>query len=122
MIPAETPPGFRSGQTGDAMHMFLAGLAGLPAEEVAKAKQLYLRNEISQYRAIKEENGAQKIGMIMMYIIPLAWPAAYSLRKTMKARARLAEDRIRNALAVWGNDLGPEASALRAELEAAVAA
>lgn len=122
MISAEDPSGSRSGMTGDRMNLFLAGLAGLPAEEVSKAKQLFLRNEIAQYKAICAENAAQKIGMLMMYIIPLAWPAAYSLRRTMKARAQLQEDRIRNALAVWGQDLGPEASSLRAELDAAVAA
>ena len=43
-------PGFLS---SEQLQLFVAGLAGLPKDEVRKAKLLYIKNAISEYRAAR---------------------------------------------------------------------
>ncbi len=102
------------------MQMFAASLSGLSADDVRKAKLLFLRNEIAQLRATIANNSAWRIGTLFMFIMPLAWPALYAQRKTMKINAQLQADRIRNALSIWAYDLDGSVASLRRELDEAL--
>ncbi len=109
-----------SGLASANMQMFAASLSGLSADDVRKAKLLFLRNEIAQLRAIVANNSAWRIGTLAMFIMPLCWPMLYAQRKTMKVNAQLQADRIRNALSVWAYDLDGHNASLRQELDDAL--
>jgi hypothetical protein len=104
--------------TPDKLQMFAAGLSGMDPEEMRKAKLLFLRNEISQLRASKAS--MESFGAIQgcFAIIPIFWPILKVQRSMMKAGITLQGEQISNALAVWGEDLGPDADVLKAELSA----
>lgn len=89
----------------EKMQLFLAGLSGLPEDEVRKAKELYLRNAISEYRALEETLSAFGCVQVMFAIIPFFWPILWLQRKAMNAQRRLFRERIQNALDVWADDL-----------------
>lgn len=44
----------------------------------------------------------------MFVIIPIFWPFLYAQRRMISAQRRLAEERIRNAMDVWKDDLEGE--------------
>jgi hypothetical protein len=94
--------------SAEKMQLFLAGISGLPEDEVRKAKSLYIRNAISEYEALRESLRAFGCIHVMFALIPLFWPFIYAQRRAIKAQCRLFEDRIRNALAVWKDDLEGE--------------
>jgi hypothetical protein len=98
--------------------MFIAGLSGMAPDEVRKAKSLFIRNEISQLRALKTTFAGFGVAQGCFAIIPLFWPILWAQRSGMKAAVTLHSEQIRNALLVWGEDLGADASALEAELSA----
>ena len=81
--------------------MFLTGLGGLPAEEIRKAKSLYVRNAISDYEATVASIGAFKIMWIMFLLIPLFWPFLFVQKRMMDAGLKRSRDRIHNAISVW---------------------
>lgn len=100
-------------QSGDAlspekMQLFLAGLSGLPEDEVRKAKVLYLRNAISEYEAAMSMMGAFGCVQIVFAIIPIFWPILYAQRRMMNSSKKLMRDRIENAMDVWRDDLRGE--------------
>ncbi len=82
------------------IQMFLAGLSGLSQDEVRKAKELYVRNAISECRMMFETLNSSKYLMICFAIIPLFWPFIYFHFKTIKSQKRLFQERIQNALEV----------------------
>jgi len=92
----------------EKLQLFAAGLSGLPQDEIRKAKSLYIRNAISEYRAyaegIKGFQGAQGC----MSVIPIFWPIIGAQKKMMNAQLRLQRDRIQNAIDVWQEDLQGE--------------
>ncbi len=92
----------------DKLQMFVAGLANLSPEEIRKAKILYIRNAISEYKALRTSFRAFGFVQVLLMIIPLFWPIIYLQRKSMRAEEQLFRERIGNALAVWGDDLGGE--------------
>lgn len=92
----------------EKLQLFVAGLSGLPGEEIRKAKSLYIRNAISEYKAMNEQMKAFGFIQIFFAIIPLFWPFLYAQRRMMKSGQRLAQERIRNAIDVWKDDLGGE--------------
>lgn len=92
----------------EKLQLFVAGLAGLPREEIRKAKSLYIRNAISELTAMNEAARAFGCAQIFFAIIPIFWPIIYAQRRMVNAQRRLAEDRIRNAIAVWKDDLDGE--------------
>jgi hypothetical protein len=98
--------------------MFIAGLSGMAPDEVRKAKLLFIRNEISQLRALKTSFAGFGVVQGCFAIIPIFWPILWAQRSGMKAAVTLHSEQIRNALSVWGEDLGADASALEAELSA----
>jgi hypothetical protein len=92
----------------EKMQMFVAAMSGLPPEEVRKAKSLYIRNAISEYHAMQESLRAMGCVQVVFAIIPFFWPILYAQRRMMNAQQRLFEERIRNAMDVWKDDLGGE--------------
>ena len=105
------------GLTPEKFQIFLAGLSGLSGDEVRKAKLLFLRNEISQLRAIKTSFAAFGVAQGCMAIIPLFWPILWAQRSGMKAAVTMQCEQIRNALAVWRDDLGTEADIIAREVD-----
>ena len=99
--------------------MFIASLSGMVPEEVRKAKLLFLKNEISQYRAIKTTHGGMNVAQGCFMIIPIFWPILYGQRRAMKAELNLQQEQIRNALSIWADDLGRDAVILETELDRA---
>ncbi len=100
----------------ERLQMFVAGLSGLAPAEVCKAKSLYLRNGLAEYRAAKQNMQAFGCVQILFAIIPVFWPVFHLQRKTMRINLDLCEQRIRNALAVWKDDLGQEYAIIESEL------
>jgi hypothetical protein len=107
--------------TPEKLQMFAAGLSGMDPEEIRKAKLLFIRNEISQLRAMK--TSMQSFGVIQgcFAIIPFFWPILWAQRSMIKAGLRLQGDQIGNALSVWAEDLGADAAELKAELASLLA-
>lgn len=87
------------------MQEFALTLAHLPPEEVQKAKLLYIRNAIAEFRAFEKivEGFGQMRGC--MSIIPVFWPIMKMQKKMIGAQVDLARQRIVNAIDVWRDDL-----------------
>ena len=98
------------------LQTFVAGLAGLSPNEIRKAKSLYIRNAISEYKAFKASLKAFGVVQIIFAIIPFFWPILWLQRVSMNAGMKLYEERIQNALAVWQDDLGDEADEFARQL------
>lgn len=103
----------RSNQPADAlspqkMQLFLAGLSGLPEEEVRKAKSLYIRNAISELKAMESTLAAFGCVQVLFALIPIFWPILYAQRRMINAQRMLFRERIENALDVWHDDLRGE--------------
>jgi hypothetical protein len=105
--------GGRDSLSPEKMQMFVAALSGLPQEEIRKAKSLYIRDAISEYHAMLESMRAFGCVQVFFAIIPFFWPVLYAQRRMINAQCRLAEERIRNALEVWKDDLAGETFDLR---------
>lgn len=92
----------------EKLQLFIAGLSGLAPDEVRKAKILYIRNAISEYRAM--QSSYQGFGQVQgcLSIIPVFWPILGAQKRMMTAGLQLARERIRNAIAVWRDDLRGE--------------
>lgn len=102
-----------------ALTTFAANLAGLPKDEIRKAKSLYIRNAIADFEA--QRQGAKGMLWVLgiLCIIPLFLivfiPALIGYRAGNKA----AIQKIRNALDVWRDDLGQEYDSLAGQLATA---
>ena len=92
----------------EKLQLFLAGLSGLAPEEVRKAKILYIRNAISEYRAMIDSFAGFGQAQGCMSIIPFFWPVMGAQKRIIGAQLRLAKERIRNAIDVWREDLKGE--------------
>lgn len=82
----------------EKMQLFMAGLAGMPPEEVRKAKVLYLRNAIAEYKAACDQVGHLS-GFPMGCLTSMV---------PFKRNLQLQEEKIRNAMDVWKDDLKGE--------------
>lgn len=63
-----------TGLTPEKVQLFVAGLSGLSADEVRKAKLLLIRNELSQLRAPKKSLAGIAVAQGCFAIVPLFWP------------------------------------------------
>ena len=91
---------------------FAANLATLPADEIRKAKSLFIRNSIADYQMTLKSSKGVLIVMGVMCIIPIflvVFVPAYWGYKAAKENGR---QKIINALEVWRSDLGPDYEAL----------
>jgi hypothetical protein len=107
----------RSAPTYVSPHQYLASLGNLAPDELRKAKLLYLRNELTSLRQARSASRAFGFVQIIFAIIPVFWPILLLQRHTIKGAINTQAELIRNALAVWSDDLGPEAQAFEAELQ-----
>ena len=94
--------------TPEKLQMFVAGLSALAPEEVRKAKVLYLRNAIAEFRALQASNEGFKATQGCFSIIPIFWPILKVQKKVLAAQLQLGKDRIHNAIDVWRDDLRGE--------------
>ncbi len=108
----------RDGLTPEKLQLFVAGLSGLSGEEIRKAKLLFIRNELSELKALKASLEGFGVAQGCFAIIPIFWPILWAQRKSMNAVLTLQKDHIRNALLVWKDDLGEHARQIEMELEA----
>jgi hypothetical protein len=92
----------------EKLQLFVAGLSGLVPEEVRKAKVLYLRNAVSEYKAMVESFAGFGQMQGCMSIIPVFWPMIGAQKRMMSAQLQLAKERIRNAIDVWRGDIRGE--------------
>jgi hypothetical protein len=92
----------------EKLQLFLAGLSGLPVDEIRKAKSLYLRNAISEYKAMEASLAGFGVAQGCLAIIPIFWPILYAQRRMLNAQRTLFQERIQNALDVWHDDLAGE--------------
>lgn len=92
----------------EKLQMFAATLSGLSQDEVRKAKSLYIRNAISEYRAFREGVSGFQSAQGCMSVIPIFWPILGAQKKMLNAGLRLQKDRIQNAIDVWREDLQGE--------------
>lgn len=88
----------------EKLQLFVAGLSGLPQEEVRKAKSLYIRNAISEYRALEESVAGFRTAQGCMSVIPFFWPIIGAQKRMLNAQLRLYRERIQNAIDVWEDD------------------
>lgn len=94
----------------EKLQLFAAGLSGLAPEEVRKAKVLYVRNAISEYRAMiaSVEGFRQFHRGGCLSILPFVGSMMGAQRTMIAAQMQLAKERIRNAIDVWRDDLKGE--------------
>jgi hypothetical protein len=92
----------------EKLQLFVAGLSGLAPEEIRKAKVLYLRNAISELRAMQASYQGFGQAQGCMSIIPVFWPIIGAQKRMVSAQLQLAKDRINNAIDVWRGDLKGE--------------
>lgn len=109
----QTPP---AGLTAEKLQMFAMTLSGLAPDEVRKAKLLFLKNEVSQLRALKASYAGFGVAQGCFAIIPIFWPILAAQRSGMNASVSMHIEQIRNALSVWRDDLGPDAAAIEQDL------
>ncbi|MEZ5940863.1 MAG: hypothetical protein R3C18_05700 [Planctomycetaceae bacterium] len=112
------PYGHGYGLTPDRLQLFIAGLSGLDPEEVRKAKLLFLKNELSQLRALKASYAGFGTAQGCFGFIPIFWPVLHAQRSMMSATMTSHKEQLRNALDVWRNDLGQDAIGIERELDA----
>ena len=89
----------------EKMQLFLATLAHLPPQEIQKAKLLYIRNSIAEFRALETTMASFGRMQGCMSIIPFFWPIISLQKKMINAQVDLARQRITNAIDVWQDDL-----------------
>jgi hypothetical protein len=92
----------------EKLQLFVAGLSGLAPEEVRKAKVLYIRNAISELRAMQASYQGFGQAQGCLSVVPVFWPIVGAQKRMMSAQLQLAKDRIRNAIDVWRADLQGE--------------
>lgn len=108
----------QAGLTPERLQLFLAGLSGLNADEVRKAKLLFIKNEISKLKALKTTLAGFGAAQGCFAIIPVFWPVLSMQKSGMNAALTLQKDQVRNALYVWRDDLGEDGHQLESELDA----
>lgn len=105
------------GLTPEKLQLFVAGLSGLAGEEVRKAKLLFIKNAISELKALKASLAGFGVAQGCFAIIPFFWPILWAQRVSMSSATNLQVEQIRNAIDVWRDDLGADAAKLERELE-----
>lgn len=106
------------GLTPEKLQLFVAGLSGLDPEEVRKAKLLFIRNELSQLKAMQTSLAGFGAAQGCFSVIPVFWPILRAQKTGMDAMLTLQKEQIKNALLVWRDDLGEDGWALERELQA----
>ena len=97
----------------EQMQLFTVRLVGLPPEEIRKAKVLYLRNAIAEFRAQAAGFRTFRQAQGCFTLLPFFRPFLGIQKSWMDAQLQLSRERIRNAIDVWKDDLQGEQFDLR---------
>lgn len=89
----------------ESIQLFLAGLNGLNKPEITKAKELYIRNAISEYHFEIKSHKNSYFTMALHLLVPFFWPILFGALKENKIRIEERKSKIENALEVWKDDL-----------------
>lgn len=110
--------GHTVGLDASMLSAFAASLSALPSDEVRKAKLLFIKNAIADYRmALKAQRGIMII-MGILCIIPVFLVVFIPGYLGYKAAKENGRAKIMNAIEIWGDELGDEKAALIADLDA----
>ena len=96
----------QQGLSAERLQLFSASLSGMSADEMRKAKLLFIKNEISELRAMISSQKSFRAAQGCFGILPFFRPVVNLQRTTILAAVTLQAEQISNALDVWGNDLG----------------
>lgn len=107
----------QSGLSPEKLQLFVAGLSGLAGDEVRKAKLLFIKNEISELKALKASLAGFGVAQGCFAIIPIFWPILWAQRVGMNSAMTMQVEQIRNAIDVWRDDLGADAAKLDRDLQ-----
>ena len=106
----------QQGLTPEKLQLFIAGLSGMSEEEGNKAKLLFIKNEIAQYRMVKAQFAGFGKLQGCLGMVPIFWPVIKGQKTMMNAALEMQREQLGNALSVWKDDLGPHAAELEAQL------
>lgn len=100
-----------------ALTAFAASLASLPKEEIRKAKSLYIRNAIADYKMTLKTSRGFLVVMGIMSIIPVFLVVFIPAFIGYRAAKENGKRKIMNALEVWKDDLELDYEMLSREIE-----
>ncbi len=104
--------------TPESLSLFFARLEGLDNAEIQKAKELYLRNAITELASEQKQYKISWLVMGLHLLIPIFWPMLLGSQKQAKIELYEAKERIENALKVWRHDIGRSYLELKTKLDA----
>ena len=100
-----------------ALSTFAASLATLPKDEMRKAKSLFIRNAIADYRMTIKSTKGFLVVMGIMCIIPIFLVVFIPALLSYKAAKENGKQKIHNALEAWKEDLEEDYILLAREIE-----
>jgi len=100
-----------------ALSAFTASLAALPRDEVRKAKSLFIRNAIADYRMAMKSTKGFLIMFGIMSIIPIFLLITIPAFISYKAAKENGKQKIINALEVWKEYLADDYLQLIQQIE-----
>lgn len=101
-----------------ALTAFVASLSALPADEIRKAKSLFIRNAIADYRMNMKSSRVTLVMMGILSIVPIfliVFIISFIGCRALKENGR---QKILNALEVWRSDIGSDYAELMSALDA----
>jgi hypothetical protein len=98
--------------SAESINSFIVSLHGMAANEVNKAKELYLRNAIADYETARSQFNNGLILQILFAIIPLFLPFIIINIRSGLLDLKNMKTQIYNTIDVWGDDLGIKKEAL----------
>ena len=100
-----------------ALSTFAASLGTLPKEEMRKAKSLFIRDAIADYRMTMKSSKGFLIVMGILCVIPVFLVVFIPALLGYRATKENGKQKIKNALEVWKDDLGEDYHLLSREME-----
>ncbi len=102
-----------------ALTAFVASLSALPTDEIRKAKSLFIRNAIADYRMSRKSLRVMVVVMGLLCIVPIFLVVFIPTFISYRAFKENGRQKILNALEVWRSDLGGDYEDLLSALDAA---
>jgi len=99
-----------------ALSAFAATLGNLSAEEIRKAKRLYLQNAVVEFQYNRRVGKTMLIVLGVMSIIPVFLLIFVPSLLMYRSGVSMERQKIRNALEVWRDDLGSDYHAILSQL------
>lgn len=99
------PNSIASFLSAESLQSFSGGMIGLSQEEIRKAKELFVRNAISEYQAEVKSHKNNLFTMGLHLLVPIFWPMLFGRQRESKIELEEKRNKILNALEVWKSDL-----------------